>query len=36
MAVYNFALDLNTVPTHDVDAIYWYRSGLYCRIQISV
>ena len=36
MAVKNFVLNTNTVPMHGVDTIYWYRSGLYCRTQISV
>lgn len=36
MAVKNFVLNMNTVHMHGVDTIYWYRSGLYCRTQISV
>ena len=36
MAVKNFVLNTNTVPMHGVDTIYWYRSDLYCRTQISV
>lgn len=36
MTVKNFVLNMNTVTMHGVDTIYWYRSGLYCRTQISV
>ena len=36
MTVKNFVLNTNTVPMNGVDTIYWYRSGLYCRTQISV
>ena len=36
MAAKTFALNLNTVIVRDVDTMYWYSSGLYCRTQISV
>lgn len=36
MTVKIFALNLNTVIQRDVDTMYWYSSGLYCRTQISV
>ena len=36
MAAKIFALNLNTVIVRDVDTMYWYSSGLYCRTQISV
>lgn len=27
---------MNTIaPMHGTDIMYWYRSGLYCRTQIS-
>ena len=35
MAVKTFALNINTVAMHDVDTMYWYSPGLYCRTQIS-
>ena len=35
MAAKTFALNLNTVIVRDVDTMYWYSSGLYCRTQIS-
>ncbi len=31
MAVKTFALNINTVNARDVDTMYWYSSGLYCR-----
>ena len=36
MAVIMFAPTVYTVTLHGVDTVYWYRSGLYCRTQISV
>ena len=35
MAVRNYTLNINTVAMHDVDTMYWYSPGLYCRTQIS-
>jgi len=36
MTVKMFALNVHTVTMHDVDTMYWYSPGLYCRTQISV
>ncbi len=36
MTVNNFVRNINNVPMHGVDTMYWYSSGLYCRTQISV
>ena len=36
MTVKTFALNIYTVTKHDVDTMYWYSPGLYCRTPISV
>ena len=36
MAVKIYDFNINTVTKHDVDTMYWYSPGLYCRTQISV
>ena len=36
MAVYNLNRDMNNANQRGDDAMNWYRSGLYCRTQISV